>query len=147
MIAIVVLIGFQVFLNRTWPGKSIRAIVQQREIAELMGVNSEKTMNTAYGASYMLAAIAGSMLAVFIPITPFTGAYYQTLSFIICIAAGRSYMQGALYIGIMIGILEAFLQFFISKYSMPIIFTAFVLALVLRPNGLFTSSKSVAAAR
>ena len=42
-------------------------------------------------------------------------------------------------IGIMIGVLEAFLQFYAAQFSMPIIFTVFVLALVLRPNGLFAS--------
>lgn len=144
--AIVVMVGFQVFLNVTWIGRSIRAIVQQDEIASVMGVNTERTMNSAYGASYMLAAIAGCMLAVYIPITPYSGAYYQTLSFIICIAAGKSYMRGALYIGIIIGVLEAFLQFTIARYSMPIIFMAFVLALILRPDGLFSSKKTASKA-
>jgi|GEM_PF-1162425 len=141
VLAIGVLVGFQLFLNRTWTGKSIRAIVQQSEIASIMGVNAEKTMNAAYGASYMLAAIAGSMLVVFIPVMPYSGSYYQTLSFIICIAAGKSYMRGALYIGILIGMIEAILQFFVARYSMPIIFVAFVFALVLRPDGLFSSKK------
>ena len=120
-----VLVGFKVYLNKTWVGRSIRAIVQQKSMAEVMGVDSNKTINTAYGLSYMMAALAGCMLVVFIPVTPYTGAYYQTLSFIICIAAGKGYMKGARYIGIIIGIIEAFLQFYMAQFSMPLIFTAF----------------------
>jgi branched-chain amino acid transport system permease protein len=138
VLSMAVLLGFQAFLNFTWTGRSIRALVQDSEVARVMGVNVERTLNVAYGASYMLAAISGCMLAVFIPITPHSGNYYQTLSFIICIAAGQTRLKGALYIGIIIGIMEAFLQYTVARYSMPIIFTAFVLALLFRPNGLFT---------
>jgi branched-chain amino acid transport system permease protein len=140
VLAIVVLFGFQMFLNKTWVGRGIRAIVQQRDIAQVVGVNADRTLNIAYGMGYMMAALAGCMLAIFIPVTPHTGAYYQTLSFIICIAAGKGYMKAALIIGIFIGVIEAFLQFYAAQFSMPIIFLVCVLALVLRPNGLFNSS-------
>lgn len=139
VLAVVVLFSFQMFLNKTWVGRGIRAIVQQKSVAQVVGVNADRMLNIAYGMGYMLAALAGCMLAIFIPVTPHTGAYYQTLSFIICIAAGKGYMKAALIIGIFIGVMEAFLQFYAAQFSMPIIFLVCVLALVLRPNGLFTS--------
>jgi branched-chain amino acid transport system permease protein len=111
ILALAVLLGFQLFLTYTWTGNSIRAMVQEGEAAQLSGVNVERVMNVAYGVSYVLAAVAGCMLAVFIPITPFSGSYYQTLSFIICVAAGKASMRGVLYIGIIIGVMEAILQF------------------------------------
>lgn len=140
ILAIVVLLSFNLFLNKTWTGRSIRGIVQQKRIATVMGVNADKTLNVAYGMGYMMAALGGCMLAIFIPITPFCGAYYQTLSFIICVAAGANYLKGALFVGIIVGVIEAFLQFFTAQFTMPALFTFFVLALVFRPNGLFSDS-------
>lgn len=142
LLAIIVLIGFQTFLNKTWVGRAIRAIVQQKGVAKVMGVNADRTLNIAYGMGYMMAALAGCMLSIFITVTPYSGAYYQTLSFIICIAAGKDYLKGALLIGIIVGVIEAFLNFFTAQFTMPILFSFFVLALVLRPNGLFATSTS-----
>jgi len=133
----VILIGFQIFLNRTWTGKTIRAVVQQKEVAYLMGINADRVKNLAFAISYVLLAASGIMLMILFSVEPTAGSFYQMMSFLICIIAGLGNMRGAFYSGLLIGVIIGFLNIFISQFAMAFLFFIFVIILVVKPKGLF----------
>ena len=134
VVAAVALIAFQVFLRRSYLGKMIRAVVEERETAQLMGINSDRVLGIAFGLSFVLIAIAAMLMIHLFPVTTSAGAVYQLMSFLIATIAGLGNMRGAFFAGIAIGVLNAFLLYFASSYATVVLFTVFVVVLVLFSN-------------
>lgn len=138
----VLLIGFHLMMKKTWIGKTIRAVIQHREAACLVGVNADQIKTLAYALSYVLVAASGVILLLIYPVEPTAGAFYQTMSFFICIIAGMGSLKGAFFCGIFIGLLNAILNTFFVQFASIILFAIFVLILVFKPNGLFAPRNS-----
>ncbi len=134
VVAAVTLIAFQTFLRRSYMGKMIRAVVEERETAQLMGINSERVLGVAFGLSFVLIAISGLLMIHLFPVTTSAGAVYQLMSFLIATIAGLGNMRGAFFAGVAIGVLNAFLLYFASSYATVVLFTVFVVVLVLFSN-------------
>jgi branched-chain amino acid transport system permease protein len=134
VVAAVTLIAFQLFLRRSYLGKMIRAVVEERETAQLMGINSDRVLGIAFGLSFVLIAIAAMLMIHLFPVTTSAGAVYQLMSFLIATIAGLGNMRGAFLAGIAIGVLNAFLLYFASSYATVVLFTVFVVVLVLFSN-------------
>lgn len=136
-IAIVVTAGLYTFLYRTRLGKSIRAVANNRDAAELMGINSTWVLALSFGIGTMLAMASGSLLATLFSFTILSGAVYETKSFVIVVLGGLGNPTGALIGGIVIGLLEGFTPIFMPIGWVPVIeFGVFVLILLFRPTGL-----------
>lgn len=136
-IAIVVTAGLYTFLYRTRLGKSIRAVANNRDAAELMGINSTWVLALSFGIGTMLAMASGSLLATLFSFTILSGAVYETKSFVIVVLGGLGNPTGALIGGIVIGLLEGFSPIFMPIGWVPVIeFGVFVLILLFRPTGL-----------
>lgn len=140
VLSAVLLLGFQMFLNRTWTGKTIRAVVQNKDVACLMGINASRVKNTAFAISYIMLAASGIMLVTLFSVDPTTGEYYQMMSFLICIIAGLGNIKGAFFSGLLVGVLMSILNLISSQFAIVILFAIFVLLLVIRPKGLFTKA-------
>lgn len=93
----VILVSFQLFLNKTWTGRAIRAVVQNRDVAGLMGINSERTLDLAFSLSFILIGVAGMMLMTMFTVEPNFGDYITLIGFVICITAGLNNLTGALH--------------------------------------------------
>lgn len=142
VLSAVILIGFNTVMKRTWIGKTIRAVIQEKEAAYLVGVNADQIKTLAYALSYILVAASGVMLLVLYPVEPTVGAFYQTMSFFICILAGMGNLKGTFFCGILIGVLNAILNTFFVQFASIALFAIFVLILIFRPQGLFAASKT-----
>ena len=143
--AAIILLSFHLFLNKTWTGRSIRAVVQNREVANLMGINSEKTLDLAFALSYILIGVAGMMLMTMFTVEPEFGNSIQTIGFIVCIAAGLGNLKGAFFTGIIVGVLSALISGVLGAvYHDPVLYSLFVIVLLVRPYGIFNSSRNVA---
>ena len=134
VVAAVTLIAFQIFLRRSYLGKMIRAVVEEGETAQLMGINSNRVLGIAFGLSFVLIAISAILMIHLFPVTTSAGAVYQLMSFLIATIAGLGNMRGAFFAGIAIGVLNAFLLYFASSYATVVLFTVFVVVLVLFSN-------------
>lgn len=144
IMAAVILLSFNFFLKKTWTGRAIRAVVQKKEIANLMGVNSNHMLDLAYGISYGILAIAGVMLVILFQVTPDSGNYFQTIAFVVTVSAGLGNLDGAFFSGILFGVISALVSLvFGAKYHDVIIFSFFIAILLIRPNGIFTKSSNV----
>lgn len=141
--AALVLFGFSFYLKKTWTGRAIRAVVQQKEIAYLMGVDANKVINIAFGISYVILAFSALALSLMFTVEPNSGAYFQLLSFLICVMAGLGNMSGAFYAGLMVGVISAIINTYVSaQWHDPILFMLMVIVLTFLPRGIFASKKS-----
>jgi len=126
------------FLNRSRPGKYIRAVANNRAAAELMGIPSARVLALSFGLGTMLAAIAGGLIATFFPFTILSGGGYELSSFVIVVLGGLGNPLGALFGGLILGTLEGVIPVFTVTTWVPVFeFVLFVLLLLVRPTGLF----------
>ncbi len=141
-IALVTVILLWFYMNRTYSGKALRATSQDREAAQLMGINVLKSYNVAFGLGCALCAIAGVIFATFYTITPAVGTTIGSKAFIILVLGGKGSIGGCLLAGLIIGLVEAFGGLFFDSYMSQIFcFAIFVLVLYFKPSGLFGKSR------
>lgn len=127
-----------VFLYKTRPGKYIRAVANNRSAAELVGIPSHRILALSFGLGTMLAALSGALIATFFPFTILSGATYELKSFVIGVLGGLGNPVGALFGGLILGMLEGLIPTFMETTWVPVIeFAMFVIILLVRPNGLF----------
>jgi len=135
--SIVITAALYLFLYFTRPGKSIRAVSDNRAAAELMGIPSSQVLALSFGLGTMLAAVAGGLTSTFFPFTILSGGTYQLKSFVICVLGGLGHPLGALFGGLILGGLEGIVPIFMPVSWVPVVeFGLFVLVLVVRPTGL-----------
>lgn len=128
------------FLYRTRPGKSIRAVANNRAAAELMGIPTSRVLALSFGLGTMLAAIAGGLIATFFPFTILAGGSYELKSFVICVLGGLGNPLGALIGGLILGALEGIIPAFMETTWVPVLeFVLFIVILLVRPTGLLGS--------
>ncbi len=138
LVAVGVTIALYSFLYRTRTGKSIRAVANNRGAAELMGINSSWILALSFGIGTLLAMISGGLLATLFSFTVLSGGGLEVKSFVIVVLGGLGNPTGALFGGIIIGLLESITTIFIPVSWVPVFeFVVFVLILLFRPNGLF----------
>jgi branched-subunit amino acid ABC-type transport system permease component len=125
------------FLYFTRTGKAIRAVANNREAAELMGIPSVRVLALSFGLGSMLAAVAGSLISTIFPFTIFSGGPYELKSFVICVLGGLGNPLGALLGGLALGLMEGVIPIWMPTSWVPVVeFGLFVFVLVVKPTGL-----------
>lgn len=138
MSAVVIALLLELFLRRTRTGKAIRAVADNREAAELMGVSSTQVLMVAFAIGIALAVASGALVSTLFPFTILSGAGYQLKSFVVTVLAGLGKPFGALVAGLLLGLLEGAVSPFIAVSWIPLIeFGLFVLVLIVFPRGIF----------
>jgi len=136
--AVVIALALQWFLYHTRTGKAIRAVADNREAAELMGISTTAVLTIAFGIGIALAMTSGALVSTLFPFTILSGAVYQLKSFVVTILAGLGKPFGALIAGVLLGLLEGVVTPFIAVSWIPLIeFGLFVVVLVAFPQGIF----------
>ncbi len=136
--AVVIALALQWFLYHTRTGKAIRAVADNREAAELMGISTTAVLTIAFGIGIALAMTSGALVSTLFPFTILSGATYQLKSFVVTILAGLGKPFGALIAGVLLGLLEGVVTPFIAVSWIPLIeFGLFVVVLVAFPQGIF----------
>ena len=139
--AVIIALGLEIFLYRTRPGKAIRAVADNREAAELMGISSTTVLALAFAIGIALAAASGALVSTLFPFTILSGGVYQLKSFVVTVLAGLGKPLGALFAGILLGLLEGAVTPFIAVSWIPLIeFGLFVVVLVAFPKGIFAKA-------
>lgn len=127
-----------IFLRKTSLGKAIRATGQDRNTAELMGVNTFRIYNIAFGLGIALTGLAGGLLTPFFYVYPTVGFSFDIKAFIIVVLGGLGSVPGAILGGLIIGIIESVAaQFMTSSLTIAVAYIAFLLVLLFKPEGLF----------
>jgi branched-chain amino acid transport system permease protein len=130
------------FLTRTRLGAELRAAADNRIGAVVVGISISRVFLLAFALSTAIAAFAGAMVVPFFLISPFTGYDLMLKAFIIAIIGGLGSLPGALFGGLLVGLIEAAGGFFLTaSLSTAMVFGLLVVTLLLRPDGLFAASR------
>ncbi len=136
IIGLTILLHF--YLKKTFVGKAIRAILQNREGATVIGINVPRIITMVFGIAIGLAGVAGVFYILLFTIGPFIGLPLTIRYIAIVMLGGSGSLVGSLVGGIILGIAEAFAGFFLgAHWSLSVAFFTLVLVLLLKPEGLF----------
>ncbi|AEH51187.1 branched-chain amino acid ABC transporter permease [Pseudothermotoga thermarum] len=126
------------FIKKTKTGKAIQATAQSRDIAELMGVNTQRIYAITFALSGVCVGVAGTFLSNIFPVYPESGAMYGLLAFVIVALGGFGNIWGAFYAGLLIGLTETLGGFYLgTQFKYALAFLIYLLVLQFRPKGLF----------
>lgn len=135
--ATLIALALDQFLRRTMPGKAIRAVIQDRQAARLMGINVERTYLYTFGLGAALAGLAGAMLTPIYTLTPAIGTNFIFAAFAVVVLGGLGSIAGAFIGGFIVGIVEAFAGFYVDPVlKQAIWFLIFIAVLIVKPSGL-----------
>jgi len=135
---IVVMVGLTLFTSKTRTGKAMRAVSEDRDAAQLMGINVNRTISTTFAIGSALAAIAGVLLCSTVPtLMPTTGSMPGIRAFTAAVFGGIGSIPGAMLGGILLGIIETFSKAYLStQFSDAIVFSVLIIILLVKPAGL-----------
>ena len=126
-------------LKRTSFGRQVRATVQNRELAETLGVTTRAVDRATFFIGSGLAGVGGVAISLISGTNPTLGTTYIIPAFLVVVAGGVGQVKGTVIAAFAIGIATAFLTDWTSGSMAQVIsFIAVVLFLQLRPQGLFT---------
>ena len=136
--SVLVMVGLTLFTTKTKMGKAMRAVSEDRDAAQLMGINVNQTISITFAIGSALAAIAGVLLCSTVPtLMPTTGSMPGIRAFTAAVFGGIGSIPGAMLGGILLGIIETFAKAFISsQFSDAIVFAVLILVLLVKPTGL-----------
>jgi len=130
------------FLLRTDTGQAIRATAQDREAAQLMGINVRRMSVIAFGIGAALAATAGALVSPTYYIFPQVGGSFTLKAFVIVVLGGMGSIFGATLGGVIIGAVESLAAAYVSSGLKELfVYVLFLLVLLFRPAGLLGKSR------
>ncbi len=138
LVAAILIIAIHLFIKKTRLGSAIEATSQNRDGAQLMGINTNLVGQATFGLGTALAAVAAVLVAPILLISPVMGESVIAMAFVIIILGGMGSFYGAVMGGYIIGLLETLVSTYItSNYVEAVIFGVLVLVLAVKPTGLF----------
>ncbi|HSR10619.1 MAG TPA: branched-chain amino acid ABC transporter permease [Thermodesulfobacteriota bacterium] len=138
VLSIAVLLFIFYLIKKTWFGKSIRAVSQDRQMSGLMGVDHYRVNMYSFGLGAALAGAAGVILAPIFPVTPTGSSAISLNAFIVVVLGGMGSLKGCVVGGLVLGLIENLGAAYISTmYRQIFAFIILILVLVFRPWGLY----------
>jgi branched-chain amino acid transport system permease protein len=142
-IAVILLLAMIYFIKRTWVGKGLQAVSQDREAAAVVGINPLNMNTLAFGLGTMLAGLSGATLVDVFAWVPWIGVPASSKAFVIIVLGGMGSMPGAMLGGLIIGVVESLGSGLLPDPGRALAYKdgfgllLFALVLLLRPTGLF----------
>lgn len=136
---VVIMAGLMIFIKKTKAGQAMLAVSEDKDAAQLMGVNVNATISLTFAIGSGLAAIAGVLFCSAYPtLTPYTGAMPGIKAFVAAVFGGIGSIPGAMVGGILLGVIEIFSKAYISsQVADAIVFAVLIIVLLVKPSGLF----------
>lgn len=136
-IAIAVVSLIELFLHRTRYGFAVRAVAQDMQAANMVGIAVNQVFGVSFGLAVMLAGIAGMLLAPIFLITPLGGWGPFLKAFVIVVFGGLGSTNGACIAALILGVIEAFVVYQIGAgWTMTVWLFTLLITLMVRPKGL-----------
>ena len=135
---VIIMAGLMIFIKKTKAGQAMLAVSEDKDAAQLMGVNVNATISLTFAIGSGLAAIAGVLFCSAYPtLTPYTGSMPGIKAFTAAVFGGIGSIPGALIGGILLGIIEILGRAYISsQLSDAIVFAVLIIVLLVKPTGI-----------
>ncbi|MDO9426987.1 MAG: branched-chain amino acid ABC transporter permease [Methylobacterium sp.] len=138
VIGVAVAVVIRTVFRRTDLGRVLLAVAQNADAARLMGIDVRRTVACAFALSAVLAGVAGLLIAPLFSVSAEMGALFGIKAFAVAILGGIGSATGVVVAGLLYGLLEATVTATLgSAYTQLVVFSVIILALALRPDGLF----------
>ena len=126
------------YLSRTFTGRAILAVAQDRLALQLMGADPVRIKQFAFGLAIATTAIAGSLLVMIGPVEPSLGRVYIGRAFAIVVLGGMGSVPGMVIAALLLGVVESLVSSFAGPSWAPAVaFGVLLFTLAVRPSGLF----------
>jgi branched-chain amino acid transport system permease protein len=136
-IALLVTVFLMWGLRATYAGKAVRATVQDREAAALMGIPVPRIFLITFASGSALVGLAGCIMLPLFSVFPTVGLNFILIAFVVVVLGGMGSVEGALLGGILIGIIQNVSAYFVAPaYGQMFYFLLFLLVMIFRPSGL-----------
>lgn len=138
LVALALSVGFYAYLRRSLTGKAIRALMDEPEGAQLVGVNLTRLHGICFGLGVAMAAVTGSLISMLFELTPFIGLPYTVTALVVVILGGLGNVVGSLLGALLLGVVETAGVYLVSSDIRVISsYAVLSLILILKPSGLF----------
>jgi branched-chain amino acid transport system permease protein len=137
IIAIMVCLGFYMFLQKSLLGKTIRAIIQDKDATQLIGVTPDKIYMICFSTAFAMAGLAGALISMFYSISPYMGLPYCLTAFVVVILGGLGNILGSLIGGLLLGlVITGGVAMLTPGYGFLIQYIIFILVIIFMPSGI-----------
>jgi len=131
-------LGLYLFLSRTFYGRAVMGVSQDQGALRLMGADPVRIKTIAFGLGIAAASLSGALLITISPVVPSTDRDYIGRVFAITVLGGLGSIGGTLVAAIILGVAESLMAtLFGPSWSLAVSFGILLLALAVRPAGLF----------
>jgi branched-chain amino acid transport system permease protein len=138
VVGVAMTLVLHLFLARTFYGRAIMAVSQDRLALRLMGADPVHIKTIAFGIGIAAASLAGALLISIAPVVPSTDRDYIGRMFAITVLGGMGSIGGTLVAAVILGVIESLMATFAGpSWSLAVSFGVLLLALAVRPAGLF----------
>jgi len=137
LISILAFLGVSYFINNTRVGKALQATALDAEAAGYMGIHTDRMNALAWAIGGGTVGLAGALLVNFWYITPEIGLLFVMIAFATVALGGFGSIKGAFYAGVIIGVLETLVGVKAPNFKFTVVYAAYFLIVVFRPQGLF----------
>jgi branched-chain amino acid transport system permease protein len=138
LVGLAMTLALYLFLGRTFYGRAIMAVSQDAAALRLMGANPVQIKTIAFGVGIAAASLAGALLIMIAPVVPSSDRDYIGRMFAITVLGGMGSIVGTLVAAVILGVIESLMATFAGpSWSLAVSFGVLLLALAVRPAGLF----------
>jgi branched-chain amino acid transport system permease protein len=135
--AVASMIVLQIILNRSWFGRSLRSLIQNRYAGRIVGVNAERTESTTFALGIAFGGFAGALLASLYSFNPDFGRPFLIRSFVIIVLGGLESIPGVAVGALILALVETFSIVFIpAAFQLAISYGLLVVILIVLPGGI-----------
>jgi branched-chain amino acid transport system permease protein len=137
VVALLLVASLQLFFGRSFIGRAILAVSQDRLALQLMAANPSRIKRIAFGISIATASLAGALLIIIQPVEPSIGRDYIGRIFAICVLGGMTSFPGMVAGAMLIGVAESITAtFYGPSWAPAVAFGFLLLTLAIRPAGI-----------
>jgi branched-chain amino acid transport system permease protein len=138
VVGLLMTLGLYLFLSRTFYGRAMMGVSQDQGALRLMGADPVRIKTIAFGLGIAAASLSGALLITISPVVPSTDRDYIGRVFAITVLGGLGSIGGTLVAAIILGVAESLMAtLFGPSWSLAVSFGILLLALAVRPAGLF----------
>lgn len=137
-VSIVMMVLLTLLVNHSKMGKAMRAVSEDNEAAQLMGINVNNTISFTFAIGSALAAVAAVLYCCsYQQIEPTMGSMLGLKAFVAAVLGGIGSIPGAVLGGVLIGIAESFTKGYLSSaLADAVVFGILILVLLIKPAGI-----------